>query len=61
MNIVTILIILICASGQGKKGPMGEPILYKKLSIPKTLLTTSVDEDGNMQTFGGGCSDRRSG
>ena len=53
MNIVTILIILICASGQGQKGPMGEPVLYKKLGIPRELLTISVDEDGNMQTFGG--------
>lgn len=53
MNIVTILMLLVCIGGQGEKAPIGEPILYKKLSIPKELLTTSVDEDGNMQTFGG--------
>ncbi|MBD3180928.1 hypothetical protein GF312_01480 [Candidatus Poribacteria bacterium] len=31
----------------------GKPILYKKLNIPEELLTTSKDEDGNMQTYGG--------
>jgi hypothetical protein len=31
----------------------GKPILYKKLEIPEELLTTSRDEDGNMQTYGG--------
>ena len=31
----------------------GKPILYKRLDIPAELLTTSVDEDCNTQTFGG--------
>jgi len=31
----------------------GEPILYKKLGIPKELLISSADENGNMQNFGG--------
>jgi hypothetical protein len=31
----------------------GRPILYKKLDIPEELLTTSLDEDGNSQTYGG--------
>ncbi|MBN2316666.1 MAG: hypothetical protein JXM79_22245 [Sedimentisphaerales bacterium] len=53
MNIVTILMLLVCANGHGQKAPIGEPVLYKKLGIPKELLTTSVDEDGKMQTFGG--------
>jgi len=61
MKTIMILIMLVCASGHGQKALIGEPVLYKKLSIPKKLLTTSVDVDGNMQTFGGGCSDRRSG
>lgn len=53
MNIVTILMLLVCASGHSQKVPIGEPVLYKKLGIPEELLTTSVDEDGNRQTFGG--------
>jgi hypothetical protein len=31
----------------------GTPILYKKLGICEELLTTSADENGNIQTFGG--------
>jgi len=53
MNTVAILMLLVCANGHGQKAPIGKPVLYKKLSIPKELLTTSADEDGNRRTFGG--------
>ena len=53
MKTITILMLLVFESGQGQKAPIGEPVLYKKLCIPKTLMTASVDEDGNTQTFGG--------
>lgn len=72
MNVVTILLMVLCASEHSEHAPTdrpvrtnaeaaristshehGRPTLYKKLGIPEELLTTSVDENGNPQTFGG--------